>query len=132
MRHNYRAWDKGRQRMYSPSEINSLHFVDGQLGIMVVIAEVDGKRADWMVMPDEYILEDLIGSQDVQNKEICEGDILSDGVRTFEVKWSDYYLRYMAWKHSSCLYYLNEPLKNDTRSMRIVGNIHENPELLPE
>jgi len=119
MRHKYRAWDKVRQRMYSPSEISSLHFVNGQPGIMMVTAtDSSGYENDRMVMPGDYILEDYIEREDMNGKDIFEGDI-------------DKYDGRIQWSNEDLAFVTNIRLLSKLFEPEIIGNIHENPELLP-
>lgn len=63
---------------------------------------------------------------------IYEGDILSDhngiGVVEYSEKWAGFRVNY---KNGRCKWFYNY-LDSERKSIEIIGNIHENPELLEE
>ncbi len=83
---------------------------------------------------DEYILEQFTGLKDKNGKEIYEGDIVSGcngsingmdwGVAPFEIIYSAEKAKYNVplWG--------TEKNQDSTHWIEIIGNIHENPELL--
>ena len=91
---------------------------------------VDAKHiGDWVeanpVRPET--VGQFIGLTDKNGKKIFEGDILSEHGSLFsvvyDVKWARFKLQYIG----RCIQY---PEWNRGIQMEIVGNIHDNPELL--
>lgn len=93
-----------------------------------------------VISPDEYIVEQYTGLKDKNGKEIYEGDILAwhsniyrkhDWVGLvlyrgagFAVQESSRSFSTPDWLETAC--------NKDANIIEVVGNIHENPELLEE
>jgi len=84
----------------------------------------------------EFVMEQYIGIKDKNGKEIYEGDLIRyqnnsnlDSV-VFTVKWSDESLGWIIWaeKEGCCL--TNDRFINQFNHIEIIGNIHENKNLL--
>lgn len=91
------------------------------------------------MVPDEYIVEQYTGIKDVNGKEICEGDIVVPVMtifgkakrmtHPFEVKASHYvYEKWIATYVSDRGFGVDGWYTG--HQMEVIGNIHENPELL--
>lgn len=128
----FRAWDKEFSQM--------IHNLGGDiLGLAL-----NGKYPNLEIM--QYT-----GLKDKGGKWIYEGDIFkaksvnnSKEQLCYSVKWNDSYCRFMAWhEHFKCCYFLynfsgylipikiaDTELELDTRSIEIIGNIYENPDLI--
>ena len=81
----------------------------------------------WLLYPDNanienFIIEQCTGLKDKNGKLIYEWDIVTDGVDIFEVVWD-----YNAWciQTNNFQHFLTE-------GFEIIGNIHENADLLGE
>jgi len=125
----FRAWDKRKQKMWA------VHTWSIPTLITLEWTEENYKKTDkcpqtetddWQ---DKYILMQYTGLKDKNGKEIYEGDIVKFIYNSTpqqeiigQVKWRDDYL---AWEFGS---YLIEPTPKKT--IEIIGNIYENPELL--
>lgn len=111
-------------------------------------------KPSWTVniSPEEYygdedlVIEQFTGLLDRNDKEIYDGDILksshpvtkygkqSEDIRYYRVYWEDYKFR---WEYRRCsesggtlAAYSSESLDIYCGDWEIIGNIHENPELL--
>lgn len=101
----FRGWDTEDQVMVY--KINSLRLFDGEL------------------KPDEYILMQFTGLKDLEGKDIYEGDIVKfQDWKPKEVSWLD---KVAGYELKGILLWLSQ---NDAEKMKVIGNIHENPELL--
>lgn len=121
----FRAWDSLRNRMLCPA-MPTLHG-----GVMW--------EKGYNTVGDKYHVMQFTGLHDKTGKEIYEGDIC-DGEKetTLEIVWSGHHswgcrvvrggvlsvgLIFPLWHWDRCA-------QNDNRTLEIIGNIHENPELL--
>ena len=127
----FRAWSKLASRMYI---VNGLHFDRG----MVQYANND--NAIRFIKLENIILMQSTGLKDKNDKEIFEGDILTDGHTTGDIR-NHPTLGFYTVDESSKEGYLSdtvgiedfEEAKEFMRnSIEVIGNIYENPELLEE
>lgn len=81
----------------------------------------------------EDMIEQYIGLRDISGKEICEGDIIKKVAYPFDshyvVKWDAASCSVKFYDVSCSNFYLT-PLDFETTEFEIVGNIHDNPELI--
>lgn len=101
-RFKFRVWDKESQKYH-----NGMEVFDYMRGVL---------------SPDKYVMEQSTGLKDKNGKLIYEGDIVTDGVDIFEVVWD-----YNAWciQTNNFQHFLTE-------GFEVIGNIHENADLLGE
>jgi uncharacterized phage protein (TIGR01671 family) len=122
----FRAWSDSQKIMFPGIDIETLHFLDveGGLGIAGLALNFDFKNLQW----DQFTgLKDKIG------KDIYEGDIIAindpacDGVVFVAFEGGGFVLR----QEDERSWLNNYPITNKN-NIEVIGNIHENPELLKE
>lgn len=125
----FRAWDNEKREFlsgdYEPISVGDSKVVTG---------------GDWqgLYLTDKYVIEQYTGLKDRNGKEIYEGDIVSEefeyaGEKTktiWQVRWCDdecaFELRYVSgFEVEDC-----SLVADDEENYEVIGNIHENPELL--
>ena len=91
-------------------------------------------------MPNADVIEQYTGLKDKNGKEIYEGDIIQEEI-DFNSKMTDGTFRYRVyWDEEElcwCLEHIgNESIRHELwqfdESTEVIGNIHENPELLEQ
>ncbi len=118
-RFKFRVWNKQDERYaYSNNSDDILYIeTDGELAYGVYNNDYE----DMDYIPEsEVIVEQCTGLKDKNGKLIYEGDIVTDGTDIFEVIWD-----YNAW----CIQ-TNKFQHFLTEGFEVIGNIHENKELL--
>ena len=126
----FRAWDKENEEYINGYDVllrcNGSAISRYALGIL----DTD--------MPVNVIIEQYTGLKDKNGKEIYEGDIVSE-VIDVGAPCSPFICRYIVeWNEELCLFGLidlkengvHDELWETNQSIEVIGNIHENPELL--
>ena len=138
----FRAWDKITKKYYV---VSTLEYADNGELCEVWLADIlVTEPNDACRNPKDVVLEQYTGLKDKNGKEIYEGDIVEQfvcGVHQFKGKscgrrtiWQ------VRWNKEECcfeLHYLYGSLFGDSMMSKgeeyvVIGNIHENPELLEE
>ena len=122
----YRAWDKYRNEMNYKVMVGNCDTDDENWTCPIIWIE---ERQDWLHFDDYDSIMQTTGLLDKNGKEIFEGDILGtkDGLLNGVVEYrSDLGM----WTNSLIRYNNFERLCTVANSREIIGNIHENPELL--
>lgn len=129
----FRAWDTHKNKMYSPEELGQDELTINPDGRGFVNVNGSSQRLSqymYHILPMQFI-----GSKDKNGKEIYESDIwiyrcviLENGKDVFKtsvalVEWAG--MGFNLKPLSDCWFY------NNITEGEIIGNIFENPELLP-
>lgn len=127
----FRAWSKHENLM---GEVTGLRFSKSQYPFLNVRFRKNGKVVDEGYYfgqedgCDSIILMQYTGLKDKNGKEIYEGDIFRTSLGFVAVvKWDDdngRFLGFIAGRERRIMYVGREP------AVEVIGNIHENPELL--
>lgn len=127
----FRAWDGSSLcRMYSPEEVM---VGNGDIWIF----DEDSEGNEWIVNNDLSLMQST-GLKDKNDKEIFEGDVVTDGHTAGDIKHHTIYGFYMVddkgverwFSDGNCIEDFEEDAKNVSEILEIIGNIYENPELL--
>lgn len=120
--HSYRIWD-GRKML------------DDSAGIVWCMGKwfLSGRDfEDWM--PYSGPVMQFTGPKDKNGAEVYEGDIVSDhngvGVVEYVERHAAFRVNYKGNNQAKWFYDYN--LKGEMESIEVIGNIHENPELLEQ
>lgn len=115
----FRAWDKITKKYYV---VSTLEYADNGELCEVWLADIlVTEPNDACRNPKDVVLEQYTGRKDMNGKEIYEGDI---------VQYYD--LRYKSSDKRFGRPSVVDRFFGDTWDYEILGNIHENPELLGE
>jgi uncharacterized phage protein (TIGR01671 family) len=132
----FRAWHTALKKMFSAEEM-----AEDQLTLLTIgkFINVSSESTKLSVIIDEMIPLQFTGLKDENGKEIYEGDVVKDSFdRIMQVKWWNYRLCWVAISetnfHHADLFDWCEKDENydrtDVARVQVIGNIHENPELL--
>lgn len=130
----FRAWNKKKKSMHIVTSME-LYFEE-VLGVMV------GTASQEAIFPEDLELMQYLGIKDLKGRKVCEGDILQEiaeispkdyqnrrGVVTYEPNIAAFMIADVT-DGGYCHLNGGKWDKNRLNYTEIIGNIHENPELL--
>lgn len=130
----YRAWDSVKKEMFKDT------FAITESGQVVVVEQEFVTSTPDYIFVEHLVIMQSTGLKDKNGKEIFEGDILTDGHTTGDIR-NHPTLGFYTVDESSKEGYLSdtvgiedfEEAKEFMRnSIEVIGNIYENPELLED
>ena len=135
----FRAYQKTPSLNHKPGlyEVTGLDFYEGDYGGGEVCLR-NKKGEQWTEYIKDVVLEQYTGLKDKNGEEIYEGDIVEEDI-DFNSKITDGTFRYKVyWNEDELCWSLDpigpESIHNDlwelNSSCRVIGNVHENKELL--
>ena len=129
----FRAWDKDDSRMYEVAKLDFWGDPD-QASCDLAGLDEDGKLVELFdIYLDEVEIMQYTGLKDKNGKEIYEGDIVAcgDGKVPTAIRWVQESSAFMAYNLKRNEYHLLDKYF-DRFIGEVIGNIYENPELIPE
>lgn len=129
----YRAWNKSTKAMYEVDDIMSIDFGKSEISVKTLFFE----RTNYYKF-DDIVLMQSTGMTDKNDKEIFEGDVVTDGHTSGDIKNHPTLGFYMVddngterwFSDGSTIEDFEEDVETAHRILKIIGNIHTNPELL--
>ena len=125
----FRAWDKHEKKFIYKFLMSSTDDKDSDDWTCPLTLGEHNGHTEWL-NNDQLIISQYTGLKDKNEKPIYEGDILRYADTVCVVEFEEKYARFILRDMSD-----DFPLSFDARllaDMEIIGNIHENPELLKE
>lgn len=127
MSNKFRVWDSKNNKYFEPTykayEGNVAELLinmDGQL-----LLRTFGQISHESTFPNRFVLELYIGQKDDDDKEVYVGDIMSNGRDYGQVVFENGFEFRINGEYTETLANFNM-----FHTFSIIGNIHENPELL--
>lgn len=136
----YRAWDKNLKTMHEADDIIAMSFEDKSICVQTIHFNQglpDSRDIDHYDF-DDIVLMRSTGLRDKNGKEIFEGDIVSDGDTTGDIKNHQTLGFYMVddngverwFSDNAAIEDFDEYIETAARIIEIIGNIYTDPELL--
>jgi len=126
----FRAWDN-QEKCYAYTGFHIIGEIMISGGIDIWISEHEHSKG-YLERYNDFVIEQYTGLKDKNGKEIYEGDICKfdkpGWVDCFAIIWliNGWHKR---WLRLDCSYLMNE---TDPQHIIVIGNIHQNPELIKE
>lgn len=128
----YRAWDKIHKTMYEVDDIMSIDFGKSEISVKTLFFE----RTNYYKF-DDIVLMQSTGMRDKNDREIFEGDVVTDGHTKGDIKNHPTLGFYMVddngverwFSDNASIEDFGEDVETVARILEILGNIYTNPEL---
>lgn len=125
----FRAWDK-KHRKYT--KVLKIYFGSGGNNLGALVEDYETNYA-LELQANQVELEQYTGLKDKNDKEIYEGDIMRFDAIDYEIYWADDFSSWNNWRvDGGARIYGSNSFEEVTRFGSVIGNIHENPELLED
>lgn len=129
----FRAWNKATKEMYEVDDIMSIDFGKSEISVKTLFFE----RTNCYKFDDIELMQST-GLADKNGKEIFEGDVVTDGYTTGDIKNHPTLGFYMVddngterwFSDSATIEDFEEDVETAHKILEIIGNIYKNPELL--
>lgn len=129
----FRAWDKTCKTMYEADDIMYIDFIEKEICVKTLFFE---KAARYDL--DDIVLMQSTGLRDKNEREIFEGDVVTDGHTTGDIKKHPTLGFYMVddngierfFSDGSAIEDFEEDVETAARILETIGNIWEHPELV--
>lgn len=133
MKPKFRAWNKATKEMHEVDDIVSIVFEEKQICVKTLFFERTS-RYDF----DDIVLMQSTGLRDKNGKEIFEGDVVTDGYTTGDIKNHPTLGFYMVddngterwFSDNATIEDFEEDVETAHKILEIIGNIYKNPELV--
>lgn len=128
----YRAWDKIHKTMYEVDDIMSIDFGKSEISVKTLFFE----RTNYYKF-DDIVLMQSTGMRDKNDREIFEGDVVTDGHTKGDIKNHPTLGFYMVddngverwFSDNASIEDFEEDVETAARILEIIGNIYTNPDL---
>lgn len=120
----FRIWDKQQKKYLKNKGFDYIDYAITTTGDLILIASENSDYCHMYLDKDKCVIEQCTGLRDKNGKLIYEGDIVKKGSSIAEVYWDAPCYTIRKKDGSICWLWTN--------LSEVVGNIHENPELLEE
>lgn len=129
----YRAWDKIHKTMYEVDDIMSIDFGKSEISVKTLFFE----RTNCYNFNDIVLMQST-GLRDKNDREIFEGDVVTDGHTAGDIKNHPTLGFYMVddncterwFSDNATIEDFEEDVETAHRILEVLGNIYTNPELV--
>lgn len=128
----FRAWNKATKEMYEADDIIAINFGKSEISVKTLFFE----RTNYYKF-DDIVLMQSTGMRDKNDREIFEGDVVTDGHTKGDIKNHPTLGFYMVddngverwFSDNASIEDFWEDVETAARILEILGNIYTNPEL---